>query len=272
VPTPDDPLLPDFDSISNPREKPMGFFEHLEDLRWTLVKCAIVTVIFAAAIGFFLRQFNELVLWPLHHVQAGNPNVSLDLGTTSIMEGFSVVLQICCVGGLLLAAPFCLFFLGQFVSPALTDREIKLVLPACIAAFLLFLLGAAFSFFLLVPSTINVSVQLNELFGFITRWTPDSYYSLLLWLVLGVGGAFEFPLLIVILVFLGLLRVATLRKYRRHAVIVILILAAVVTPTPDPFTQLSFAVPLYLLFELAIIVSARVEKRRQSSLDRASQG
>lgn len=246
----------------NPREKSMGFFEHLEDLRWTLVKCAIVFTIFATAIGFYLKEFNDLVLWPLHHVQATHPGFLLELGTTTIMEGFTVVVQLCCVGGGLLSAPFCLFFLGQFVAPALTEKEMKMVLPTCFVAAFLFLLGCAFSFFLLVPSTINVSLELNQLFGFITRWTPGSYYGLLMWLVLGVGAAFEFPLLIVLLVYMGLLQVATLRRYRRHAVVVILIIAAVVTPTPDPFTQLMFATPLYILFELAILVSSRVEKRR----------
>ncbi|PTY05927.1 twin-arginine translocase subunit TatC [Opitutaceae bacterium EW11] len=240
----------------------MGFFEHLEDLRWTLVKCAIVFTIFATAIGFYLKEFNDLVLWPLHHVQATHPGFLLELGTTTIMEGFTVVVQLCCVGGGLLSAPFCLFFLGQFVAPALTEKEMKMVLPTCFVAAFLFLLGCAFSFFLLVPSTINISLELNQLFGFITRWTPGSYYGLLMWLVLGVGAAFEFPLLIVLLVYMGLLQVATLRRYRRHAVVVILIIAAVVTPTPDPFTQLMFATPLYILFELAILVSSRVEKRR----------
>lgn len=241
----------------------MGFFDHLEDLRWTLIKCAIAFVIFAGAIGFYLKEFNDVILWPLHHVQAQNPKFSMDLGTTSIMEGFSVVVQLCCVGGIVLAAPFCLYFLGQFIAPALTEKELKMVLPGCFVAMFLFLIGAAFSFFLLVPSTINVSVGLNELFGFATRWTPASYYSLLVWLVLGVGAAFEFPLLIVILVYMGLLQVATLRKYRRHAVVIILIIAAVVTPTPDPFTQLMFATPLYILFEIAILVSSRMERRRK---------
>lgn len=245
----------------------MGFFDHLEELRWTLIKCAIVVVGFASAIGFYLKEFNDAVLWPLHHAQAKNPDFKLELGTTTIMEGFSVVVQLCCVGGLILGAPFCLYFVGQFVSPALTEKEMKLVLPSCLVAFLLFLMGAAFSFFLLVPSTINVSLELNQLFGFVTRWTPDSYYSLLTWLVLGVGAAFEFPLLIVIAVFLGLLSVATLRRYRRHAIVVILIIAAVVTPTPDPFTQLMFATPLYILFEIAIIVAARVERKRKERLE-----
>ncbi|HEU5078040.1 MAG TPA: twin-arginine translocase subunit TatC [Opitutaceae bacterium] len=251
----------------NPREKPMGFFEHLEDLRWTLVKSAIAFAIFAGFIGFYLKEFNNVVLWPLHHVQAQKPTLNVDLGTTSIMEGFTVVVEVCCVGGIFMAAPFILFFLGQFVAPALTQKEMRMVLPGCLVAFLLFLTGGTFSFFLLVPTTLKVSLELNELFGFATRWTPDSYYSLLMWLVLGVGASFEFPLLIILLVHIGLLQVATLRKYRRHAIIVILIISAVVTPTPDPFTQLMFATPLYILYEIAIIASARVERRR--ALERA---
>ncbi len=262
MPLPADENLQDQENPANPREKPMGFFEHLEDLRWTLVKCVVVFAVFAALIGIFLREFNHLVLWPLQYVKEGNPNFVIELGTTTIMEGFSVVVQLCAVGGLILSAPFFLFFVGQFVAPALTEREMKLLLPGCIAAACLFLLGAAFGFFILVPSTVNVSVQLNEYFGFITRWTPGSYYGLLTWMVLGVGAAFEFPLLIVLLVYMGMLRVATLRHYRRHAIVAILIIAAIATPTPDPVTQLIFAAPLYVLFEISIMVSGRVEKAR----------
>jgi sec-independent protein translocase protein TatC len=86
---------------------------------------------------------------------------------------------------------------------------------------------------------------------------------MLTWLVLGVGASFQFPLIIILLVWLGLMTTAFLRKYRRHAVIVIFVIAAIVTPTPDPVTQSMFAAPLYLLYEIAIIASSRVEKRKQ---------
>ncbi len=244
------------------KEKPMGFFQHLEELRWTLIKCAVTYVLMAVAIGIFLKEFNGLLLWPLNHVKQEFPQLVLDLGTTTIMEGFTVVIQLCCLGALAPAAPFFLFFLGQFIAPALTPKELRLVVPTCLIALGLFLCGAAFSFFFLVPSTLRVAAEINQMFGFITRWTPGSYYSLLSWLTIGVGASFEFPLLIVLLVYLGLLRVATLRKYRRHAIVAIFIIAAVVTPTPDPFTQTMFAVPLYVLFELAILAGAWVERRR----------
>ena len=256
---PDSPYEPAEVAIS-PRERPMGFLEHLEELRWTLVKCAIVFALFAVGIGFFIKEFNQALLWPLR--QGSTPGAELDLGTIGIMEGFSVVLQMCFMGGLVMSAPFILLFVGQFVAPALHDREIKLLLPGCIGAFILFLAGAAFSFFLLVPNTIRVALEVNEWFGFVQRWTPGNYYSLLSWLVLGVGVAFEFPMVILILVYLGVVSAQRLRSWRKHAVIVFFIVAAVVTPTPDPITQSALAVPLYLLYELSLFGAAQIEKRR----------
>jgi sec-independent protein translocase protein TatC len=251
------------------REKAMGFWDHLEELRGTIIKCVVTFAIFAGLIGYYLKQFNDVLLWPLNTVKAEYPQLILDLGTTTIMEGFNVAIQMCVMGGVILAAPFCLIFIGQFVAPALTDRELKLILPIGISSIVLFLLGAAFSFFLLVPSTIRVSIELNNFFSYTMRWTPGSYYSLVIWLVLGVGASFEFPLVIVILVWLGLMTTAFLRKYRRHAIVVIFIIAAVVTPTPDPINQTFFALPLYLLFEIAIFVSSRVEKRKRELQEQA---
>lgn len=248
------------------REKPMGFLEHLEELRGTLVRCAISLAVAAGLIAFFLADFNDALLWPLRHVQAEHPELKLALNTRGVMESFGIIIQLCGFGGLALSAPFMIFFFGRFVAPALTERELRMVLPVAVSSFLLFLAGAAFGFFLLIPSTLRVSLEINALLGFEPLWAPESYYSLLTWLVLGVGAAFEFPLLIVMAVHLGLLRVETLRKYRRHAIVLIFIIAAIVTPTPDPFTQTLFAAPLYLLYEIAILVAVRIQARRERAL------
>ncbi len=240
----------------------MGFWGHLEELRGTIIKSVIAFVAAAVVVGYFLKEFNDVLLWPLLKVKSEYPSLVIDLGTTSIVEGFNVVIQMCLLGGLVMAAPLILFFVGQFVAPALTEKEMKAVLPVCFYALLLFLLGSAFSFFFLVPSTIRVSVELNQMFGFVLRWTPGSYYNLLMWLVLGVGASFEFPLVIVLLVWLGIMSTAFLKKYRRHAIVVIFIIAAIVTPTPDPINQSLFALPLYALYEIAILVASRVEKKR----------
>jgi sec-independent protein translocase protein TatC len=259
----DDGTLPE--DVMDPHEKPMGFFDHLEELRWVVLKCVIVYVLFAVVIGFYLKEVNHLLLWPLERVRGSHPQLVLDLGTTAVTESFTIVIQLCCLGALVPAMPFFFFFMGQFVAPALTRAEKRMVLPVCFSSLFLFVAGVLFSFFFLVTSTLQISAELTDMFGFIMRWTPGSYYGTLSWLTIGVGISFEFPLVIVLLVYLGLLRVETLKKYRRHAIVVIFVIAAIVTPTPDPFTQTIFALPLYALFETAIFIGGRVQKKRDAS-------
>lgn len=248
---------------ANPREKPMGFLDHLEESRGTLIKCAVVFAIMVTVIAYNLKDFSRVMNWPMDSVRADYPQIKVDLVTTSPMAVFSVIISMCVIGGFILSLPFFLFFVGQFVAPALTKRELKVVLPTAFSALLLFLAGAAFSYFLLVTSTIRVSIELNDLLGFTNNpWTADKYYSLVMWMVLGVGASFEFPLLIVLATYLGLVEIATLRKYRRHAIVVFFIIAAIVTPTPDPFTQTIFAVPLIVLYEASIWVSVLIGRRR----------
>src|SRR5262245_11835474 len=107
----------------------MGFWDHLNELRGTIIKSVTVFLIFAALIGYYLTEFNRILMWPFHSVVLEYPKLVIELGTGSMMEPFNVIIQICLLGGLLLAAPFILFFVGQFVAPALTARESRAVLP-----------------------------------------------------------------------------------------------------------------------------------------------
>lgn len=242
--------------------KTMGFLGHLEELRWTLIKCAVVFAIFVTVIAYQLDRATEILNWPLQQVQGEFPKLKNDLVTNSPMSVFSAVIDICLMGGVITSLPFWLFFLGQFVAPALTKKEMKVIVPTGFAALLLFTMGTAFGYFFLTPSTIRVAFELNQLMGYTVMWAADRYYSLLLWMTLGMGAAFEFPLLVVLAVYMGLIEVATLRKYRRHAIVIIFIIAAVITPTPDPINQCLFALPLIILYELAIWVSAAIGRRR----------
>jgi sec-independent protein translocase protein TatC len=246
--------------------KTMGFLGHLEELRWTLIKSAVAFGLFVTVIAYYVDDFGAILSRPLAQVKAEHPEMNTDLITNSPMGVFSVIIDICLIGGLVLSLPFILFFVGQFIAPALTKRELKVLLPACVTALVLFLGGAAFGYFLLAPSTIRVAYELNHMMHYTVMWTADRYYSLLMWLVLGMGAAFEFPLLIVLAVYMGLIEVATLRKYRRHAIVVIFIIAAVVTPTPDPFNQTLFALPLLVLYEVSILVAAQLKRRRKDEV------
>lgn len=246
--------------------KPMGFLGHLEELRGTLVKCAVVFAVFVAIIGYHLEEVSALLTAPLQQMQARYPEFPKDLVTISPMSIFSVIINICLMGGVVLALPFWLFFVGQFIAPALTKREMRVIVPTGLSAFALFLGGAAFGYYILTPSSINVAFELNRQMGFSVMWTADKYYSLLMWLTLGMGAAFEFPLLVVLAVYMDLVSVKTLLAYWRHAFVVIFVIAAIVTPTTDPLNMLIFAAPLMILYFLAILVASQLTRRRKDEI------
>lgn len=244
----------------------MGFLDHLEELRWTLGKSALVFAIIFVVMAVFLKDVASILNWPLDRAFA-NADERTGLVTTSPMAVFSVYLQVCFLGGLFGTLPFLLFFIGKFVAPALHEREAKILLPACIASFVLFIAGGAFAYFLLVPSAIKVSVYFNQLLGFELIWSADRYYGLLTWMVLGMGVAFQFPMVIQILVFLGIVDVPKLKKIRRIMLVVFFVISAIITPTPDPLTQSMVALPMYFLYEVSIQIAIRVAKARERGLE-----
>jgi len=249
--------------------KPMGFLDHLEDLRWTLVKSVATFGAFVALIAYFLKDVALLLKGPLLEAAESYPELNAGLITTSPISVFTVIIQICLLGGFLMSLPFVLFFVGQFVTPALTAKEKRIVLPVAMSAILLFVGGAVFSYMLIVPSALKVSLELNTLLGFQNLWSADRYYSMVVWLVLGLGAVFEFPLIIIILVYLGIVDVAKLRKSRKIMVVVFFIVAAIITPTPDFITQTLVALPLLVLYEISIVVAGFVERRRAAELEKA---
>lgn len=241
----------------------MSFWEHLDELRGTIIKSLIVFVLFAALIAYYLTQFNQLLMWPFYHAAQQYPDLAIELSTATPMEGVNVIIQMCMLGSLMLSVPFVLFFVSQFVAPALTEKETKAVVPMCLAALGLFLAGVAFAFFIIMPAGMRVFIEINRSFEWGFRWTVGSYYSVLTRTILGVGATFQFPLIIVLLVWLGILSTAFLRRYRRHAIVVVFVIAMLLTPSTDPFNQVLVAAPMCLLYEIAIVVSRQIEKRRE---------
>lgn len=238
----------------------MTFLEHLEDLRWTLLKSALAFLLAATLILAFLTQFADLLRWPYQFAVQGREIAMSGLINTSILGVFSVIFYLMIGGGFALSLPFMLLFGAQFIAPGLTERELKFLRPACLCAFALFLGGALFAFFVLAPAALRASIIFNQMLGFAPLWTAASYYSLLTWMTLGVGIAFEFPLILIILVYLDVITVQQLREYRRLAAVLFLCIAAVVTPTTDPVTFILLALPLSILYEIAILLAARVRK------------
>jgi sec-independent protein translocase protein TatC len=243
----------------------MGFLDHLEELRWTIGKSLIVFAIIFVVMAVFLKDIAQILNWPLNRAFA-NAGEQSGLVTTSPMAVFSVYLQVCFLGGLFGSLPFVLFFIGRFVAPALNEREARVLLPACVISFVLFAAGALFAYLLLVPSAIKVSVYFNALLGFELIWSADRYYGLLVWMVLGMGAAFQFPVVIQILVYLGIVDVPKLKGIRRIMIVIFFVISAIITPTPDPLTQCMVAFPMIILYELSIQVAGRVARAREKGL------
>lgn len=265
---PPDNVLPSLDTFDPEAEEPvkefeeMTFLEHLEDLRWTLMKSLIAFGLACVIVGIFLTAFSDMLRWPYDFAVADRETLFPGLVSTSILGVFSVIFYLLLGGGLALSLPFILYFIGQFVAPGLNQKELKMLKPACAAAMLLFVVGAVFSFFVLLPAALRASMIFNEMLGFTPMWNADSYYSMLTWMVLGVGLTFQFPLALLILVYLQVLSHTQLVAFRRYSMVLFLCLAAVVTPTTDPVTFLLLAAPMSVLYEISILGARRIEKKR----------
>jgi len=242
-------------------EKP--FLDHLEDLRGVILKCA-------AAIGagsilgvMSIGRVMEILRWPLTQAQEGlaQPATSTLLAL-QVTDPMTVTLQIGIGAGILLSLPLVLFFLGQYLLPALDVRERGLLLPVFLVGTVLFLGGALFCYFLVLPRALRFFQDFNRWLGLETSWTMTSYTDFALQMLVGFGLSFELPLVMVILARLGILEQRVVADHRRHAIVALLVLAACVTPTSDPFNLGLMFVPLYGLFELGLAGMGWVSKRR----------
>lgn len=242
----------------------MPLLDHLDELRGTLIRCAVALMLGIVLVAAFIKQAAGALNWPLEFALGpDDPLVIEGLKTDGPWGVFSVIFDITLMGGMALALPFILYFFARFISPGLNERELRILRPVMFAAFALFLTGAGFSFFLLCPAALKASIMFNKMFSFQILWSADQYYGTLLWMMLGVGVLFEFPLIIVGLVTTGVLKVQQLRHYRSYALVGFLALSAVITPTTDPVTFLILAIPMFALYEAAILVSAPLQRWRE---------
>lgn len=251
-------------SAPAPEPGEMGFLDHLEELRGVLMKSACAYVLGVIVVVLFINQVSEILNFPL--VQgyrfAGLPEENLI--TTRVFEIFNVLLVVCFLGGFVLALPFMLYFFSRFISPGLTESELKVLVPGCLFAFLLFMVGAGFAFFLILPQAIAITAKLNQMFGIEQFLTVGSYYNTVVWATFATGITFEFPLVVILLTYIDILKVEQLRQNRRLVFVLVMIVSALITPGGDPVTLSILALPLYGLYELAIIISARLVRKRDA--------
>ncbi len=232
-------------------EKP--FLEHVEDLRGLILKCVVVIGAGSVLGIVFIGQVMEILRWPLKIAQENLPQPHANtLLALQVTDPMTVTLQIGMGAGILLSLPLVLFFLGQYLLPALEEKERGLLAPVFAVGTLLFLAGSSFCYFVVLPKALRFFQEFNQWLGLETSWTMASYTDFALQMLVGFGLSFELPLVMVILARLGILEARIVAKHRRHAVVALLVLAACVTPTSDPFNLGLMFIPLYGLFELGL--------------------
>jgi sec-independent protein translocase protein TatC len=237
------------------------FLEHLEDLRWTIVKMAI-TLAVAMVLCFTFRQ--SLVRILQSPLKAVDPQVGA-LRALGITDSITISFHLAFYAGIVISFPILLYFLAEFVLPALTAIEKRFVFPAIGASFGLFLLGVVTCYFWLLPKTILFFFRDTQSLGWAPTWTVQQYYSFVTRFTLGFGLAFELPVVVLALVRFGVVTFAFMRRTRPYAVVLIFILATVITPTPDILTLVAMALPMVLLYETCIWIAWFMERRRQQA-------
>ncbi|MGO9245478.1 MAG: twin-arginine translocase subunit TatC [Verrucomicrobiia bacterium] len=257
---PSDKLQVVEDSSSREEGNLKSFWEHLDDLRSTVFKSLIaLAVTFHLALAFANRILGILT-WPLRRVTDHPENFLLSLNVT---DSFMLSVKLAFYVGLVLAAPAILYFVGQFVLPALRPREKQMLWPGFAAGTILFILGAVSCFLFIVPQTLRAFIQASHWLGIEPRWTIESYISFVTQFTLMTGLTFEIPLVLLVLVRLGVLSYATVRSGRKILILVAFVIAAFLAP-PDPLSMILMALPLVLLFEITIWLCWLTERRRNT--------
>lgn len=262
----------------------MSFFDHIDILRMHLIRSSIAIIIFTGlAFYFYDFIFDTIIMGPKNtdfwtyrmmcligdQFNLGPDfcvkSIPFNLINTDMAGQFTLQMNSSLLIGVVLGFPYLLFELWRFVKPALHEKERRSASGFTFYATILFLLGILFGYFIITPLSVNflANFKVSELIQ--NQITIDSYLSTVATLSLGTGIVFELPILVLILSKFGIMTPRLMRSSRRYAIVVILIIAAIVTPTPDALTMLTVSFPLFFLYELSIFVSDAVEKKKKKA-------
>lgn len=244
---------PETDNRPEPR---MSIWEHLAELRRRLI-VSIVAVAVGAVVAYFLWP------WLIDMISAPycrQVDEECTLYATDPLAPFTTRLQVAGYGGVILAMPVLLWQLWRFVTPGLHPHEKRYAVPFLAASLVLFIMGATAAYLALGPALDFLFAVAGEDISQIP--TIDRYLSLAIWMMLAFGVGFEFPVLLVALQLVGILEPRQLAGFRRYAIVLILVVAAIITPSGDPVTLLALSIPMYALYEVAILIGWLVGRRR----------
>jgi sec-independent protein translocase protein TatC len=250
----------------------MPFLDHLEELRWRII-WSLAALVLGVVIGFvILFRFEQpVLLWlqgPMLPYLHGRRLMNTHPG-----GGFSILMQVAIIVGVLVALPVIIYQVWAFLSPALHRHEKRVGIPVIIGAVLLFIAGAALAWYFVLPMTLKFLTSIGD-DAFDQMIDATEYFGFVSSLVLAMGAVFELPIIILILSFFGLVKPQYLSRFRRHAMVGSYVAAALITPGDLFVTSVALTIPLYLLYELSIVLSFVVyrKRKRKQELEDAALG
>ncbi len=266
-------------------EVEMSFFDHIEVLRWHLIRSCIAILVFTVlAFVYYDWVFDTIIMGPkkpdfwtyrmlcklgdyLNRPGFCITKIPGKIINTEMAGQFTLEINSALIIGITLGFPYLLWEIWRFIKPALHENERKAASGFVVYASLLFILGILFGYYIIAPESISFLANLSVSDQIENTFTVDSYLSSVATLTLATGVVFQLPMIVHILSSIGLLTPKLMRAGRRYAIVGILIISAVITPTPDMLTMMIVSVPLFILYEVGIVVAGRVEKRKQKKHD-----
>ena len=242
-----------------------SFWEHLEDLRGSLIKIVVAILLFSTLAFCFKDLLFKIVLAPkdssfFMYKLFGGGDFTIRLMNIGLTEQFMIHLKTAVAFGILMASPYIIKVLFDFIRPALYEKERQHSTGIVVSSYVMFMIGVAVNYLFIFPLTVRflgtyqVSEQVSNML------TLQSYMDTLLMMSIVFGIVFEIPVISWLLARFGLLKAEYMTQYRRHAIVVILIIAAIITPTGDAFTLLIVSLPIWLLYELSVVIVKRVNR------------
>jgi len=234
----------------------MPFLDHLEELRWRIIK-SISSILIGAIITFyFVDRIIDFMILPTKSLK--NP---LDLQVLKVQGMFMIKWGMSLMGGIVISIPVLTFQIWKFISPGLYMNEKKYVGPLIIFTYLFFILGLIFSYLVIIPFSLDFFTSIG-MEGIENNFSINYYFNFIIWLMLGAGILFQLPIIVFILSAIGLLTPAFMQHYRRHSIVFVLVLSAFITP-PDPISLILMSIPLMFLYEFSIMVSWLVNRKKR---------
>jgi len=239
-------------------EGEMNFLDHLEEFRWRVIKSVIGIVIGGIIVGVFIDWIITYVLF----APAKNTNPPLMIINLKPFGQLTLYFEVILVGGIILSIPNILYQFWKFIEPALKENERKYIVGIVFFSSLCFLSGISFVYFVLLPTSLGFFATFGSAV-IENQIAAEEYMSFVISLLLAGGIVFELPMVSFFLSKLGILKPEFMRKYRRHAIVIILILAGILTPGPDIASQLLLGIPLFLLYEFSILICKYSQKKNE---------